>query len=114
MVRVRRVRVITPMTIDALRWQPGKLVVHVARRTRDGLMRSGQRETRRGMTERRRRPGGCRMTRNTIVIKRPCGVVWTDGRFKIALMALVAARVGELIISVHVTRLTINCRVFTG
>jgi len=109
MVRVGRSVEVSCMALVAISIRQLIVAVHVARLTRSSCVCTGQREIRRRMVEGCGTPiQGC-MALGTVMTEIPCDVVRICRAVEICSMALITIVVYQLVIPIHVARLTLHC-----
>jgi hypothetical protein len=110
-VGIGRSIIVCPMAVDAIRRQGCILIAGVAVGARDRKMSSRERESDRAVRERRRFPYARCMACLAGVAECAGDVIRICRRGKIRRMALIATRVGQLVVTINVTRLAQRCRV---
>ena len=111
MYRTRRLGVVGLMALIAIGVCKLVVAIDVARLAWGGRVRAGQRELRRTVVECRWLPNRSRVACLANVAESTGYVIRIRRRRKICRMALVATRIGELVVTVDMTRLAWRCRV---
>jgi hypothetical protein len=112
-IRVRRAGEIGSMTIYAIRWKAGVLIVLVAIFARDGPVCPRQGKLRRPVIEGGRSPDSRGMTCLTLVTETRKHVRRTRRLGVVGLVTLVAIGVGQFVVAIDVARLTKRSRMLS-
>jgi len=109
MIGIRRLGKPGLMALVAISKMQLIVAIHMARLTRCRNVSTGQREECRVVIKRRRLPHCCTVALRAIVTEVPRYVIRVRRLLKLLLMTLVAIRVMQLVIAIHMARLT-RCR----